>query len=118
MLYKKLTVILNDDMVKFASEKGYKVPCVSISHYYGNKGVFDIYFKDNKPDRYELNIYNQNDDCISIWKYNSKITTAGPVEVEHKYKRGYVHPMEKKKKTLGELAKAARKETKLNKAKI
>jgi hypothetical protein len=38
--------------------------------------------------------------------------------VEHKYKRGYVHPMEKKKKTLGELAKAARKETKLNKAKI
>jgi hypothetical protein len=69
-----------------------------------------------KPTKWEV-VY-EDDDCISIWKYNSKITTAGPVEVEHKYKRGYVHPMEKKKKTLGELAKAARKETKLNKAKI
>ena len=69
-----------------------------------------------KPTKWEV-IY-EDDECISIWKYNSKITTAGPVEVEHKYKRGYVHPMEKKKKTLGELAKAARKETKLNKAKI
>jgi hypothetical protein len=69
-----------------------------------------------KPTKWEV-VY-EDDDCISIWKYNSKITTAGPVEVEHKYKRGYVHPMEKKKKTLGELAKAARKETKLNKAKL
>ena len=69
-----------------------------------------------KPTKWEV-VY-EDDECISIWKYNSKITTAGPVEVEHKYKRGYVHPMEKKKKTLGELAKAARKETKLNKAKI
>jgi hypothetical protein len=37
--------------------------------------------------------------------------------VEHKYKRGYVHPMEKKKKTLGELAKDARKESKLKRTK-
>jgi hypothetical protein len=69
-----------------------------------------------KPTKWEV-IY-EDDECISIWKYNSKITTAGPVEVEHKYKRGYVHPMEKKKKTLGELAKDARKQTKLIKAKL
>ena len=59
----------------------------------------------------------EDDESISIWKYNSKITTAGPVEVEHKYKRGYVHPMEKKKKTLGDLSKDARKESKLKKTK-
>ena len=59
----------------------------------------------------------EDEECISIWKYNSRITTAGPVEVEHKYKRGYVHPMEKKKKTLGELAKDARKESKLKRTK-
>jgi hypothetical protein len=69
-----------------------------------------------KPTKWEV-VY-EDDECISIWKYNSKITTAGPVEVEHKYKRGYVHPMEKKKKTLGELAKDARKQTKLSKAKL
>jgi hypothetical protein len=69
-----------------------------------------------KPTKWEV-VY-EDDECISIWKYNSKITTAGPVEVEHKYKRGYVHPMEKKKKTLGDLAKDARKQTKLTKAKL
>ena len=69
-----------------------------------------------KPTKWEV-VY-EDDECISIWKYNSKITTAGPVEVEHKYKRGYVHPMEKKKKTLGELAKDARKQTKLTKTKL
>jgi hypothetical protein len=68
------------------------------------------------PTKWEV-IY-EDDECISVWKYNSKITTAGPVEVEHKYKRGYVHPMEKKKKTLGELAKDARKQTKLTKTKL
>jgi hypothetical protein len=32
----------------------------------------------------------------------------GPVEVEQKWKRGYVHPLDKKK-TLGDLAKEAKK---------
>jgi hypothetical protein len=68
-----------------------------------------------KPTKWE--VVFEDEECTSIWKYNSKITTAGPVEVEHKYKRGYVHPMEKKKKTLGELAKDARKETKLKRTK-
>ena len=68
-----------------------------------------------KPTKWEV-VY-EDEECISIWKYNSKITIAGPVEVEIKYKRGYVHPLDRKKKTLGELAKQARKETKLQKSK-
>jgi len=68
-----------------------------------------------KPTKWEV-VY-EDEECISIWRYNSKITTAGPVEVEQKYKRGYVHPLDKKKNTLGELAKQARKESKLNNSK-
>lgn len=68
-----------------------------------------------KPTKWEV-VY-EDDECISIWKYNSKITTNGPVEVEHKYKKGYTHPLDVKKKTLGELAKDARKEAKLKKTK-
>jgi hypothetical protein len=68
-----------------------------------------------KPTKWEV-VY-EDEDCISIWRYNSKITIAGPVEVEIKYKRGYVHPLDRKKKTLGELAKQARKESKLEKSK-
>lgn len=59
-----------------------------------------------KPTKYE--IVFEDDECISIWKYNSKITTRGPVEVEYKYKRGYQHP-NLKKKTLGDLAKESKK---------
>lgn len=59
-----------------------------------------------KPQKWEV-VY-EDDDCISIWRYDSKKTSYGPVEVEYKYKRGYVHPGTKKK-TLGELAKDAKK---------
>lgn len=60
---------------------------------------------ETKPQKWEV-VY-EDEDCISIWKYNSKITTYGPVEVEYKYKKGYIHPANKKK-TLGELAKEAK----------
>lgn len=59
-----------------------------------------------KPTKWEV-VY-EDEECISIWKYNSKITTKGPVEVENKYKRGYVHPKHKKK-SLGELVKEKKK---------
>ena len=62
-----------------------------------------------KPTKWEV-VY-EDEDCISIWKYNSKITTSGPVEVEYKWKRHF-NPWNQKKKTLGELAKQARKENK------
>jgi hypothetical protein len=39
---------------------------------------------------------------ISIWKYDSKITTNGPISVEYKWKKGF-EPTNTKKKTLGDL---------------
>lgn len=69
----------------------------------------------DKPTKWE--IAYENEETISIWKYNSSISTSGPVEVEIKYKKGYIHPLDVKKKTLGELAKEARKESKLKKSK-
>ena len=72
-----------------------------------------------KPTKWE-HVY-EDEETIAIWKYNSKITTAGPVEVEIKYKKGYVPPKPVKKKTLGDLAKeaqkAAKQESKLKKSK-
>ncbi len=59
-----------------------------------------------KPIKWEV-VY-EDEDCISVWKYNSKITTNGPVEVEYKYKRGYVHPYSKKK-SIGDLVKESKK---------
>ena len=59
-----------------------------------------------KPTKYEYVF--EDEDCISIWKYNTKITTNGPVEVEYKWKKHF-NPWEQKKKTLGELAKEAKK---------
>jgi|688.fasta_scaffold192121_4 hypothetical protein len=55
-----------------------------------------------KPDKWEV-IY-EDDECIQIWRYNSKKTTFGPVDVETKWKKQF-NPWEKKKKTLGDLAK-------------
>ena len=68
-----------------------------------------------KPTKWER-VY-EDDDTISIWKYNSEITTHGPVEVEIKYKKGFIHPVDKKKKTLGDLAKECKKKYKLEKSK-
>lgn len=59
-----------------------------------------------KPIKWE--VVFEDEDCISIWKYNSKIWRNGPVEVEYKYKRGYVHPGTKRK-TLGQIIKDQKK---------
>ena len=50
--------------------------------------------------------------CTSIWKYDSSVTKNGPVSVEHKWKKGFDSPVSTKKKTLGDLAKDAKKESK------
>lgn len=60
-----------------------------------------------KPTKYQYVF--EDEDCISIWKYNTKISTSGPIEVEYKYKRGYTHP-KTKKKTMGELIKEKKEE--------
>ncbi len=63
-----------------------------------------------KPTKWEV-VY-ENEQCVSIWKYDSKITTNGPISVEHKWKKGFDNPVSTKKKTLGDLAKEAKKELK------
>ena len=68
-----------------------------------------------KPTKWEV-VY-EDEDCISIWKYNSKITTAGPVEVEYKWKRHF-NPWNQKKMTLGDLAKEEKKRKKLEKSQL
>jgi hypothetical protein len=57
--------------------------------------------KEDKPTKFER-VY-EDEDTISIWKYDLSKTTTGPVEVEIKYKKGYVHPKPEKKKTLKDL---------------
>ena len=62
-----------------------------------------------KPTKWEV-VY-EDDISISTWRYNSKITTAGPVEVEYKSKKNF-NPWEQKKKTLGDLVKEEKKKKK------
>ena len=54
----------------------------------------------------------EDETSIIIWKYNLNVSHTNPVEVEIKYKKGYVHPSDKKK-TIGDLAKEAKKQKKL-----
>jgi hypothetical protein len=68
-----------------------------------------------KPTKWEV-VY-EDEDSISIWRYNSKITTAGPVEVEYKWKKHF-NPWNQKKKTLGELVKEEKRKKKLEKSQL
>jgi len=54
----------------------------------------------------------EDETSILIWKYNLKISATNPVEVDIKYKKGYVHPSTNKK-TIGDLTKEAKKTKKL-----
>lgn len=56
-----------------------------------------------KPYKWEV-VY-EDEDTISIWRYNTRKTKNGPVEVEYKYKKGFIPP--KRKKSLGDLVKEA-----------
>jgi hypothetical protein len=62
-----------------------------------------------KPAKWEQ-VY-EDEESITIWRYNSNITTSGPIEVEFKYKKGYTPPKPERKKTLGDLAKEAKLKT-------
>ena len=62
----------------------------------------------NKPSTdkpYKWEVVYEDEDTISIWRYNTKKTTSGPVEVEYKYKGGFLPP--KRKRTLGDLVKSS-----------
>lgn len=54
----------------------------------------------------------EDEESVSIWKYNSKITTNGPVEVEYRWKRSFNPWSANKKKTIGELSKETKKRLK------
>lgn len=65
--------------------------------------------------RIKWEVVYEDEECISVWKYDLRKTNNGPFEVEQKYKRGYNHPLDKKK-TLGDLAKEEKKKKKLDKS--
>ena len=69
------------------------------------------------PKQTKWEVVYEDEESISIWKYNSKITTSGPVEVEYKWKRSF-NPWNQKKMTLGELAKEEKKRKKLEKSQL
>lgn len=54
-----------------------------------------------KPYKWEI-VY-EDEDTISIWRYNTKKSKYGPIEVEYKYKKGFIQP--KRKKSLGDIVK-------------
>jgi hypothetical protein len=58
----------------------------------------------------------EDETSITIWRYNPSKATKGPFEVEIKYKKGYIHPTEVKKKTLGDLVKEQKTKTKKSKS--
>jgi len=60
-----------------------------------------------KPPKFER-IY-EDDECISIWKYNLLKNPYGPIEVEYKWKKNF-NPWVQKKKTLGDLVKLQKKQ--------
>lgn len=59
----------------------------------------------------------EDEDSISIWRYNNKKTSSGPYEVEYKWKKNFNPWDNSKKKTLGELVKEQNKKTTTQKRK-
>jgi hypothetical protein len=57
---------------------------------------------ESKPVKWEV-VY-EDEESISIWRYDTRKTTFGPVEVEYKWKRSF-NPWNNKKKTMGEIVK-------------
>ena len=64
-----------------------------------------------QPLRTKWEVVYEDEDSISIWKYDLSKTRNGPVEVEYKWKRHF-NPWGQRKKTLGDLAKEQRKKSK------
>lgn len=63
---------------------------------------------EKKPEKLEkFEVVYEDEESIQIWKYNLKKFDRGPIEVETKWKKNF-NPWNKKKKTLGDLAKEFR----------
>lgn len=63
------------------------------------------------PKQTKWEVVYEDEESISIWKYNSLKTSFGPVEVEYKWKRSF-NPWNQKKKTIGELSKGEKNKSK------
>jgi hypothetical protein len=67
----------------------------------------------DKSTKWEI-VY-EDEETISVWKYNTAIFKNGPISTEIKYKNGFKYPTEEKKKTLGELVQESKKQSRLKK---
>lgn len=65
--------------------------------------------KDTLKNQEKYSIIYEDDISISIWKYDKKKSNSGPIEVEHKWKKGFNPWENSKKKTLGDLVKEQKK---------
>jgi hypothetical protein len=64
----------------------------------------------NEPRATKFERVYEDEDAISIWKYDLIKNPGGPIEVEYKYKKGYVHPSQKSdKKFIKDLIKEQKK---------
>ena len=64
-----------------------------------------------KPTKWEV-IY-EDEEGTSIWKYDTKKSITGPIEVEYRFKKSFNPWDQGRKKTLGDLAKESKKRIKL-----
>ena len=58
------------------------------------------------PNKWEVTY--EDEDSISILRYNTSKSSSGPFEVEYKWKKTF-NPWDQKKKTLGDLVKEEKK---------
>jgi len=66
--------------------------------------------KEEKPTKFER-IY-EDEECVSIWKYDLKKCKNGPVEVDYKWKRSF-NPWNQKKMSISDIIKQEKKEKRL-----
>ena len=60
------------------------------------KPTKEILLKTEKDTKYER-VFTSNE-CVSIWKYDTNITTSGPISVEHKWDSEYLKRIELKQR--------------------
>lgn len=56
----------------------------------------------------KFEVIYEDDESVSIWKYNLSKFKNGPIDVEYRWKRSF-NPWDKKKKTIGQLSKEMKK---------
>lgn len=62
----------------------------------------------SQPAAKKWEVTYEDDESVSIWRYNSAKSSSGPYEVEYKWKKTF-NPWDQKKKTLGDLVKEEKK---------